>query len=284
MKERHAELILLLVGILWGFGYITADLLVDVLGAFTLIGARFLIASVLLGLIYFKRLKLKKGELLKVFIVGFALYIAFGFQTLALTQTSTTNVSFITGTNVIFVPLIAFLLSKKKLEIKNFIAALLGVIGLLFLTGGLSEFQHGDLLALACAIFFAVHIGLIGRFASDVDIIKLAIWQMFICAILAFITAALVNEPIIAGLKQANINLLLFTGIVPSALCFLGQNVGLKYTSEAKGSLILNTESLWGAIFAIILLGETFSINLVIAAALMIVAILIDEVNFKEFR
>lgn len=284
MKERHAELILLLVGILWGFGYITADLLVDVLGAFTLIGARFLIASVLLGLIYFKRLKLKKGELLKVFIVGFALYIAFGFQTLALTQTSTTNVSFITGTNVIFVPLIAFLFSKKKLEIKNFIAALLGVIGLLFLTGGLSEFQHGDLLALACAIFFAVHIGLIGRFASDVDIIKLAIWQMFICAILAFITAALVNEPIIAGLKQANINLLLFTGIVPSALCFLGQNVGLKYTSEAKGSLILNTESLWGAIFAIILLGETFSINLVIAAALMIVAILIDEVNFKEFR
>lgn len=284
MKERHAEIILLIVGILWGFGYIASDLLVEDLGPFTLIGARFLIGSGVLAVIYFKRLKLLKGELFKVGIVGLALFVAFAFQTVALTKTSTTNVSFITGTNVIFVPIVAFLLTKKALEIKNFVAAGLAVLGLLFLTGGLSAFQPGDILALLGAILFAVHIGLIGKFANDVDIIKLAVWQMFICAIFAFVAAFLIKEPVVASLQIADMKLLLFTGIVPSALCFLGQNVGLKYTSEAKGSLILNTESLWGAIFAIILLGEAFSISLVIAAILMITAILIDEVNLKELK
>ncbi len=58
-----------------------------------------------------------------------------------MTQTSTTNVSFITGMNVIFVPVIAFVISKHQLEVKNIVAAVLAVIGLSFLTGGLSQFQ-----------------------------------------------------------------------------------------------------------------------------------------------
>ncbi len=284
MKERYAEIVLLLVGIFWGFGYIAVDLLVDSMGAFTLIGMRFLIASIFLGLIYFKRLKLKEKEFIKVTIVGCALFIAFAFQTIAMTQTSTTNVSFITGTNVIFVPVIAFVLSKAKLEMKNLVAAVLAVVGLSFLTGGLSEFQSGDILALLCAFFFALHIALIGKFASDIDIIKLAIWQMFICSMISFVVAVLSGETVISSIQTVDVKLMLFTGIVPSALCFLGQNIGLKYTSEAKGSLILNTESLWGAIFAIILLGEDFSISLVFAAILMVSAILIDEINLKELR
>ncbi len=284
MKEKYAELVLLLVGIFWGFGYIAVDLLVDKMGAFTLIGMRFLIASVFLGLIYYKRLRLKEKELFKVTIVGAALFIAFAFQTIAMTQTSTTNVSFITGTNVIFVPVIAFVLSKAKLEVKNLVAAVLAVIGLSFLTGGLSEFQSGDILALLCAFFFALHIALIGKYASDVDIVKLAIWQMFICAMISFVVAFVSGEAVIESVRTVNVKLMLFTGIVPSALCFLGQNIGLKYTSEAKGSLILNTESLWGAIFAIILLGEDFSISLVFAAILMVSAILIDEINIKELK
>ncbi len=284
MKERYAEFILLAVGILWGFGYIAVDLLVNDMGAFTLIGMRFLIASIFLGAIYFKRLKLLSGELFKVSIVGAALFVAFAFQTVAMTQTSTTNVSFITGMNVIFVPVIAFVISKHQLEVKNIVAAVLAVIGLSFLTGGLSQFQLGDLLALACAFFFALHIALIGKFATGVDIIKLAIWQMFICAVLSLLVAVIVGESIVPSIKIVDWRLLLFTGIVPSALCFLGQNIGLKYTSEAKGSLILNTESLWGAIFAIILLQEVFTINLIFAAVLMIAAILIDEINIKELK
>ncbi len=283
MKEKQAELLLLLVGVMWGLGYIGVDtLLAGEMGPFTLIGSRFLIAVIFLTAIYYKRLKLKTNELGKLLLIGIVLFLAFATQTIAMNYTSTTNVSFITGINIIFVPFIATFLSNKELEIRNVVAAVIGVIGLSFLTGGLSKFQLGDLLAVVGAFFFALHIGLIGKLAREIDIIKLAVWQMFICSILAFMFAFIIQEQVVTSIVHVNVKVMLFTGIVPSALCFLGQNIGIKYTSEAKGSLILATESLWGAFFAIILLNEAFSINMIYGAILMIIAISIDEINFKR--
>ncbi len=65
-------------------------------------------------------------------------------------------------------------------------------------------------------------------------------------------------------------------------MCFLLQNIGLKYVDESKGSIILNTESLWGAIFAIIILSEPFEIAIVIGGLLMFSAVLLDEINVKK--
>ncbi len=283
MSERKAELLLLIVGILWGFGFISTDmLLVDGMGPFTVIGLRFILAVAFLSIFYYKRLKIHKSELMRLIIIGSALYLGFAGQTIGMNHTSTTNVSFITGLNIVFVPFMALIISKKRINLKNIVAAIIGMIGLYFLTGGMSHLASGDILALFGAIAFAVHIVLISKFAQDIDVIKLAIWQMLICSILAFITAIIISEPVIYSIQTMNVGVALFTGIVPSAICFLGQNVGLKYTEEAKGSLILATESLWGAIFAILILGEPFSMNLIYGSSLMIIAIVIDEIKLNR--
>lgn len=284
MSERKAELLLLGVGILWGFGFVSTDmLLVGGMGPFTLIGVRFIIAVLFLSIFYYKRLKVKKTEIGRLIMIGTALYFGFAGQTIAMNHTSTTNVSFITGLNIVFVPFIAFFLSKKQIETKNIVSALIGMSGLYFLTGGMNGIASGDLFALYGAVAFAVHIVLIGKFAKDIDIIKLSVWQMFICSLLGFVTGFITEEPVIHAVSTMNVSVALFTGIVPSALCFLGQNIGLKYTDEAKGSLILATESLWGAIFAILILGEVFNIGILYGSILMIIAIVIDEINFKQF-
>ncbi len=283
MSEKKAELLLLGVGILWGFGFVSTDMLLEGgMGPFTLIGVRFILAVLFLAIFYFKRLKIKKGEIGSLLLIGSALYLGFAGQTMAMNYTSTTNVSFITGLNIVFVPFAALLISKKQIEIKNIIAALIGMSGLYFLTGGMNGLASGDVLALLGASAFAIHIAMIGKFAKNIDIIKLAVWQMFICAILGFATAFIINEPVISSINTMNVSVALFTGIVPSALCFLGQNIGLKYTDEAKGSLILATESLWGAIFAILILGESFGINIVFGSILMIIAIVIDELKINK--
>ncbi len=285
MTERRAELLLLTVGILWGFGFISTGMLLTAgMGPFTLVGIRFIIAVIFLSAIYYKRLKIKKGEIGRLMIIGMALYFGFAGQTMAMNYTSTTNVSFITGLNIVFVPFAAYFISNKKIEMKNIIAAIIAMAGLYFLTGGMQGLATGDILALFGAFCFAIHIGLIGKYAKDIDIIKLAVWQMFFCSVLGFITAFVINEPVIYSISTMNIWVALFTGLFPSALCFLGQNVGLKYTDEAKGSLILATESLWGAIFAIILLGEAFGINIIYGSILMILAIVIDELKFNKLK
>lgn len=280
MTERKAELMLLVVGILWGLGYIGVDqLLAGGMKPYTVIGTRFLIAVIFLGAIFWRKLNFKKSELANIFIIGLTLFLAFAFQTVAMNYTTTTNVSFITGINIVFVPFIAAVILKNKIKKNNILAAVIGFAGLGILTGGISSFVSGDVLTLVSAFLFALHIVLIGKFAQDMDVINLAIGQMAVCSILAFIIAFSIGEPVVQSTININPVLLLFVGIVPSALCFLGQNVGLKYTDEAKGSLILATESLWGAVFAIILLGEAFTWNIAIGAMVMLLAIVIDEIK-----
>lgn len=280
MSERRAELLLLVVGILWGLGYIgTKELLDGGMPPYTVIGIRFLIAVIFLVVIFRKQLTISKKEITSIAIIGTTLFLAFAFQTVAMNHTSTTNVSFITGINIVFVPFIAIFLLGNKLKKNNLIAALIGTTGLAILTGGIRSFAPGDFLALICAFLFALHMVLIAKYAKDSNVITIAIGQMFVCSILAFFVAFLRGEAVIQTTIDANIFTLLFVAIVPSALCFLGQNIGLKYTNESKGSLILATEALWGAVFAILILGEQFTFNIAIGAVIILIAIFIDEIK-----
>ncbi len=284
MTERKADLLLLTTAIFWGFGYMAVDILLSQgMNSFALIGLRFLIASILLSIIFYKKLKFSLDDIKASLLVGSALFLAFATQTVSMNYTTTTNVSFITGINVVFVPILLFLLFKKKIEKKQMISVLISVIGLAFLTGGMTDLNIGDLGALLCAFFFGLHIVLISFYSKKVDIIKLSIGQMFITAILSFIVVLLLDINIINEIT-INIKVLLFTGLIPSALCFLLQNIGLKYTDSSRGSIILSTESLWGAIFAIIFLSEPFTLTILIGGLILFMAVIISEIKIKNKR
>ncbi len=284
MTEKRADLLLLITAIFWGFGYMAVDILLSQgMNPFSLIGLRFLIASIFLAIIFNKKLKFSLKDIKASLIVGSALFLAFGTQTVAMNYTTTTNVSFITGINVVFVPILLFTLFKKKVEKKQIVSVLISVIGLAFLTGGMTNLVAGDMLALLCAFFFGLHIVLISFYSKEVDIIKLSIGQMFVTALLSFLIVIFLDVNII---KEININfkVLLFTGLIPSALCFLLQNIGLKYTESSRGSIILSTESLWGAIFAIVFLAEPFTLTILIGGIILFLAVLISEIKIKNKR
>ncbi len=284
MKEKTADLLLLITAIFWGFGYMAVDILLDQgMNTFSLIGLRFLIASIFLSIIFYKKLNFKLNDIKASLIVGMALFLAFATQTVSMNYTTTTNVSFITGINVVFVPILLFLLFRQKIEKKQIISVIISVVGLAFLTGGMTGLNLGDFGALLCAFFFGLHIVLISFYSKKVDIIKLSIGQMFVTAILSFIVVLFLDINII---KEININikLLLFTGLIPSALCFLLQNIGLKYTDSSRGSIILSTESLWGAIFAIVFLYEPLTLTILIGGIILFIAVLISEIKIKNKR
>ncbi len=282
MTERKADLLLLITAIFWGFGYMAVDILLGQgMNPFSLIGLRFLIASIFLSIIFYKKLKFSLKDIKASIFVGLALFLAFATQTVAMNYTTTTNVSFITGINVVFVPILLFLFFKKKVEKKQILSVLIAVVGLAFLTGGMTDLNSGDIGALICAFFFGLHIVLISFYSKKVDIIKLSIGQMFITAILSFVVVMLLDVNLINEIS-INLKVLIFTGLVPSALCFLLQNIGLKYTDSSRGSIILSTESLWGALFAIIFLSEPFTFSILIGGIIMFLAILVSEIKIKK--
>ena len=61
-------------------------------------------------------------------------------------------------------------------------------------------------------------------------------------------------------------------------VCFVLQNVGLKYLPSAWASLLLSFESVFGVIFSTIVLGEKITLRMGFGCALIFAAVVLAQV------
>lgn len=171
MKKYMAIAGLVLVTVIWGGGFVASDMALDSLSPFQIMTIRFLLASVLMGGISIRNLKgIKKEEVTAGVFMGAALFIGFSLQIIGLQYTTPSKNAFLTATNVVIVPFIAFLICRKKVGFRGIIGAVLAIVGvgLLSLDKDLS-LGLGDGLTLICAVGFAFQIFLTSIFVKKVQ-------------------------------------------------------------------------------------------------------------------
>ena len=160
MKSIQAEIYLLIIVIIWGSTFALIKGVIDLIPPYTYLAYRFLLAALILIVIFWKRLKklnimvLKKGSQIGIF-----LFLGYTLQTVGIKYTTATKAGFITGLSVVLVPIISHFFIKDKISRNSVIGVILAFIGLWFLnySGGFS-FNLGDFLVLLCAFSFAMHI------------------------------------------------------------------------------------------------------------------------------
>lgn len=171
MKKYMAIAGLVLVTVIWGGGFVASDMALDSLSPFQIMTIRFLLASVLMGGISIRNLKgIKKEEVTAGVFMGAALFIGFSLQIIGLQYTTPSKNAFLTATNVVIVPFIAFLICRKKVGFRGIIGAVLAIagVGLLSLDKDLS-LGLGDGLTLICAVGFAFQIFLTKHLCEEVQ-------------------------------------------------------------------------------------------------------------------
>ena len=130
MKKYMAIAGLVLVTVIWGGGFVASDMALDSLSPFQIMTIRFLLASVLMGGISIRNLKgIKKEEVTAGVFMGAALFIGFSLQIIGLQYTTPSKNAFLTATNVVIVPFIAFLICRKKVGFRGIIGAVLAIVG-----------------------------------------------------------------------------------------------------------------------------------------------------------
>ena len=92
------------------------------------------------------------------FITGIFLSLILISQTVGLKLTSASNSGFITGMFIVTVPLFSLLMYKEKTSILKSIAIGVNLIGLWFLTGGLTYINAGDMWTIFTAIVCGIQI------------------------------------------------------------------------------------------------------------------------------
>ncbi len=275
MKTYIADGMLLITAIVWGSGFVVTAIALEYLTAYQLMAARFTLATLILILLFGKRLRrASKSVIWKGAILGAILYTAFALQTVGLEYTTPSKNAFLTAVNVIIVPVY-----KRRIDGYEIIGAFMAIfgIGLLSLEGSLTM-NIGDLLSLACAVGFAFDIFYTNLFVKKEDPITLTIIQ--------FMSASIIGIIIVMGqggmptsLEKEGTLSIVYLAIFSTVIAYLCQNIAYKYTSATKGAIILSTESFFGMVFSVIFLHEILTGRMMAGAVLILLAIIIAEVK-----
>jgi len=284
-KTLYADLSLLLVAIVWGSGFVVTKSALDYLTPYYLLFFRFIISTVILFFIFFKKIKNASIKDIKAgIIIGLFLFTGFATQTVGLQYTEAGKQAFITATNVVMVPFIYWGISKKRPDKFDLVAAFLCLtgIGVLSLNKDLT-IGYGDLLTLLCAVLFAFHISSTGYFAKESDPYVISIVQLGTAAIISLLFA-LFFEGTKINIQKQTIIPILYLSIFSTMFAFLIQTVAQKYTNSTHTAIILSLEAVFGSTFAIIFLKEPFTIKFLIGCMAILTSVITSETKWDFLK
>ena len=288
MKKGLAIGGLILVTVIWGGGFVASDMALESMKPFQIMMVRFLLASVLMGLVSLGQRNRKEevvnrtGAIKAGILMGVALFIGFSLQIIALQYTTPSKNAFLTALNVVIVPFIAFVILKKKIGAKGIIGAILSVIGVALLSlNGKLTLGLGDALTLICAIGFAFQIFFTSEFVKKYPASVLNMVQMITAFILSAVSMVVFGETDFQVTTQGWLSVL-YLGVISTTLCYLLQTACQKYVDETKAAIVLSMESVFGTIFSIIILHEIITPRMVIGCVIILAAVIISNLSDKK--
>jgi drug/metabolite transporter (DMT)-like permease len=284
MTRIQANLVLLLTAAIWGAAFVSQNLAMQSIGPLWFVGTRFVIGFLVVlpfALREHRRaaVPLSGGNVLAFAVIGLSLLAGALSQQIGMQTTSVTNASFLTGLYVIIVPVLSVAVLRKPPHWIIWPAALLALAGIYYLSGGnLSALKIGDFWMIACAVCFAIQVLLIGIFAtSSGRPLTLSAIQFLVCGIgsilIAVPTEAIAWANIVAAAPE-----ILYTGLISTGVAYTLQVVGQRWTTSSQAAIFLASESLFGALFGALLLGERIGTVGYVGCLLIFAAMVMVEI------
>ena len=285
LSPLQADLILLLVTLIWGGTFPVLKILVAVLQPLYLVGTRFLVAFILLTPFAWPRLRRLDGKTMSIGIaLGLLIWGGFISQTIGIQYTTASKAAFITALSVVITPVLTALLLREKPEREALTGVVLATLGLVFLTLDLDDpwaFQKGDLWVLACAFLYALQIITVDRYGAFSDALLLTWVEIGTVAVVGLGAAAVVEPfPQLTGAKLWGC--LIYLAIFATAAAQYLQIRVQPYTTPTRVSLIFSLEPVFAAILAFLLLGERLTQAGRLGAGLMLMGVFISEMGYRS--
>lgn len=287
-KELRANALLVLTATIWGFAFVAQRVGSGYVGAFTYNGVRFILGAFsLMPLIYLiSRKNNENGQassfpVLPGIICGLVLFTASTLQQIGVSETTAGKAGFITGFYIVLVPIFGIFMNHK-IGRNIWIGVVLALSGLYVLSvnEGFS-IGRGDMMVLAGAVFFAVHILIIDRFAAGTDSLKLSFIQFLTCGGLSCIFALVFEDAPFSGTLQAAVPIL-YGGICSVGIAYTLQVVAQKDARPSHAAIIMSLESAFSSLGGLIILHEDLGLRGYTGCALMLAGMIISQIKGKK--
>jgi drug/metabolite transporter (DMT)-like permease len=300
MNRFRADLILLLVALIWGSAFVVQRVAANYFDVFTFNGLRFLLG----GLVLFPFSKLnplnktnrpRKGTPLEaevliaapkldiksltfIILAGGLLFGAAGLQQAGLETTTAGNAGFITTLYVVLVPVILILFWKEKIHWLSWLGAGIAIIGSLLLsTGGSLHLASGDALEMMGALFWALHVILISRAVKHMDVLTFSTGQYIVAGVFNLLVSRLAQMPL-TGLASGWWTVV-YIGLLSTAVGYTLQVLGQKYSPPTDATILLSMEAVFAALTGFIFLNETMHLIQVLGCGLILIAVIVTQLK-----
>ncbi len=210
-------------------------------------------------------------------VLGVVYGLAQILQTAGLQHTSASVSGFVTGMYVVFTPLLAGLLLRQHVGRVAWVAVALATVGLGVLSLRGLAVGYGELLTLAAAAGYALHILGLGAWTTTRDAMGLAVVQMAtiaaVCS-LASLPGGLTLPP--GGSAWFAV---LYTALVAGAFALVVQTWAQAHIPAVRAAVIMTMEPVFAGLFAVLLGGESLTLRIVLGGGLVLAAMYLAELG-----
>lgn len=272
-RDRLGPAALLIIALVWGSTFFVIKDVLTRIPAADLLGVRFLIAATVLVAVRPAALKMDATTMRQGVVMGLLFSGGQLTQTLGLGHTSAAISGFLTGLYVVMTPLIEAGALRLGLPRRIWGAVGLAGLGLAVLTmlpgaldGGIGI---GEALTVACALFYAVHIVFTGRVATAANSLSLTIVQSIVLA--ACCGLAALPGGVVLPASTSDWLVVIYLALICSSLTMFLQTWAQARVEATRAAIIMSSEPVWAAVFAVLFGGELLTGRLVFGGLAMMV-------------
>ncbi len=273
-----ADLTLLFAALVWGLGFIFQRTAAVEVGALIFNAARWLLGALIMLPFLRFRIPLNKISLRWTLLGGSLLFLASWLQQAGLETTTAGNAGFITGIYVVLIPILLSLFWKERIPRLIWLAVIITVVGIYFLsTGGPLKLNGGDLLELIGAFVWALHVIITGRAVKNTPFLSFAVGQYIVCGVLNLFFGLIFQADSIPGLLP-NWIAILYLAAISTGVGFTLQAYGQQHAPPADAAIIMSMEAVFSGLFGWIFLKENLTLLQLTGCILIMAAIIFSQV------
>jgi drug/metabolite transporter (DMT)-like permease len=298
MKKYIGEAALLFNTLIWGGTFALIKNAFTDISPLLFLGLRFGLATLIfLPFVYSHLKSANKKTLIAGSILGLFYFAGFATQSVGLNLTTATKSGFITGTFIIFIPILQLIIERRKPKWFNILSVFLVLIGLIMLSSkgenaldfikqlG-SDFNIGDLLTLMCALLFAFQVVYVDVFTKKYDYLPMVFVQLLITGLGGFIFSYIFSitslEEVRLTVNLSVVTAILYTSIFASIITTIIQLKYQKTVSPTKAGIIFSIEPIFAAVFAYFLLNEKISNFGFVGCVLIFIGVIFSEIFSRK--
>lgn len=276
--NRLAMLALFAITASWGASFVLMKDAIALVPVPDFLAVRFAIATVIIVL---ARPRVLRSLTPRIWwtggIAGLVLSAGYVAQTIGLIYATPAITGFYTGLYVVATPLLAWLIFRQRMSWKVALGAALAISGLGIISLSSFGIGLGEILLIICAILFALHIVVLGKWSPGADPLALTLAQIVVVTVTTTGMAVADGGGIIVSADPTVWWAIIITAVFATAIGFFLQTWAQGHMDPSRAAILLTAEVPWAAIISVSTGHEVLTLRTIIGGSIMFLAMLVVE-------